>query len=272
MAMRMILLSLMIVILVPLDAWAERQPQPGRYDPRIRTIVYERDNVVGLTATYGISTMIILAESEQIETMTVGDTLAWQVTTNKKRNIIFLKPVEKDARTNLNVISSKRIYTFDLRANETREARGQTYKVRFVYPEDDYDARLLARAQEIARYPTLRNARRDNLNTDYAYKGSEAVKPALVVDDGVKTWFRFDGEAPAIFLVGPNRDETLVNSRREQEFIVVDKIAYQWTLRVGDQTTCVFNLRNPVTEQRPSDPYAPRKLETGFFGNTVGRP
>jgi type IV secretion system protein VirB9 len=253
-------------------ASAERTPTPGRYDPRIRTVVYERDNVVRLTASFGISTMIVLADAEQIETITVGDTVAWQVTTNKKKNIIFLKPVEKDANTNLNVVTSKRIYTFDLRSTDATTARAQIFKVRFVYPEDDYDARLLTRAREIARSPTLRNLDVANLNTDYAYKGSEVVKPATVFDDGLKTWFKFTGDAPAIFLVNADRSETLVNGRREREYYVVDKVGYQWTLRAGREATCVFNLRNPATEQRPTadGPASPRRIEPGLFGARLG--
>jgi type IV secretion system protein VirB9 len=270
-AARAVLGAIMLIVgLSP--ALAERTPTPGRYDPRIRTIVYERDNVVRLAASFGISTMIVLSESEQIETITVGDTAAWQVTTNKRKTIIFLKPVEKDANTNLNVVTSKRIYTFDLRATETSAARSQIFKVRFVYPEDDYDARLLTRAREIARSPSLRNLDVANLNTDYAYKGSEAVKPATVFDDGLKTWFKFTGDMPAIFLVNADRSETLVNGRREREYIVVDKVAFQWTLRAGAQATCVFNLRNPATEQRPSadGPASPRRIESGFFGSRLG--
>jgi type IV secretion system protein VirB9 len=270
-AERAVLGAIMLIVgLSP--ALAERTPTPGRYDPRIRTIVYERDNVVRLAASFGISTMIVLSESEQIETITVGDTAAWQVTTNKRKTIIFLKPVEKDANTNLNVVTSKRIYTFDLRATETKAARSQIFKVRFVYPEDDYDARLLTRAREIARSPTLRNLDVANLNTDYAYKGSEAVKPATVFDDGLKTWFKFMGDMPAIFLVNADRSETLVNGRREREYYVVDKVGFQWTLRAGAQATCVFNLRNPATEQRPSADglAAPRRIESGFFGSRLG--
>ena len=43
-------------------------------------------------------------------------------------------------------------------------------------------------------------------------------------------------------MVLPDGDETLINYRREGEFIVVDKVAAQWTLRNGDEATCVFNL------------------------------
>ena len=69
------------------------------------------------------------------------------------------------------------------------------------------------------------------------------VKPQIVFDDGTKTYFRFAGDVPGIFLVNADRTETLVNYRREGEMVVVDKTAGQWTMRNGDDTACVFNMR-----------------------------
>ena len=80
------------------------------------------------------------------------------------------------------------------------------------------------------------------LNFDYGFKGSEVNKPNIAFDDGSKTYFRFVGEVPGIFLVLPDRSETLINYRREGDLIVVDKTAAQWTLRNGAEATCVFNL------------------------------
>ena len=50
---------------------------------------------------------------------------------------------------------------------------------------------------------------------------------------------------PAIFAVNADFSETLRNFRREGEYIVVDGTATQYTLRDGDQWTCIFNLRKP---------------------------
>jgi type IV secretion system protein VirB9 len=49
---------------------------------------------------------------------------------------------------------------------------------------------------------------------------------------------------PAFFQVLPNRSESLVNYRREGDLLVVDKVAAQWTLRSGEEATCIFNLRS----------------------------
>ena len=93
----------------------------------------------------------------------------------------------------------------------------------------------------------------DKVNLAYGYKGSAVNKPDGVFDDGVKTYFRFSGDAPAIFEVLPGGDETLINYHREGEVVVVDKVAAQWTLRAGDEATCVFNLSASATPAPAKD-------------------
>ncbi|MEY9785386.1 P-type conjugative transfer protein VirB9 [Sinorhizobium fredii] len=258
-------------IAIAAPALAERKPAGGRYDPRIRTVVYKADDVVGVTATYGISTMIVFGDNEMVETITLGDSKAWQVASNNKKNVVFIKPVEEEARSNMNVITNRRIYTFDLSSNSTHDRRQQTFKIRFLYPEEQYNARLLAEAKAAVENPNLANLDVANTNTDYAYKGDEGAKPAVVFDDGVKTFFKFTGDVPAIYAVGADRRETLVNFRREKEFIVVDRVNSQWTMRNGNIVTCVFNLRSPSDNPKPSADAvaAPRKIQSGLVGRSL---
>ena len=76
------------------------------------------------------------------------------------------------------------------------------------------------------------------------YKRQDAAKPLWVFDDGLKTFMKFTGDIPAIFIVDAKRRESLVNYRREADYIVIDKVSRQWTLRFGtEEETCLFNLR-----------------------------
>lgn len=222
-------------------AYAEIAPKRGTADARVRTVIYNPNNVVAVDATYGVSTMVVLGDSEKIETIAVGDSISWKIEPNKKGNIIFLKPVEPKTSTNMNIVSDKRVYTFVLRAHP--EAAGdQTYMVKFRYPDEDADARLLAEAQRLVSKPNRAAFKYENTNSDYHFRGDGELKPLNAFDDGVKTWFRFQGDLPAIFIVEDGTREILANYRREGDYIVVDKIAKQWMLRRGDYATCLFNL------------------------------
>ena len=251
-------------------AFAEAIPAPGRTDPRIRNITYNKDNVTAIDATYGTSTMIELQPDEKIETLALGDSIAWKVEPNHKGNIVFVKPVEKNAQSNLNIVTDKRIYAFILRSN-TRPPATQLYEVRFRFPDDEASARLLALAKERAANPNLHDLNIANSNSDYGYKGLSANKPVTVFDDGVKTWFRFEGETPAIYIVDANRNESLVNFRTEGPYVVVDKVSPQWTLRNGQESTCIFNRRlTNVHEPNGLEPYAPQRVGLPFLSSAGG--
>lgn len=251
-----------VILLVggTMPALAEALPRPGRLDPRVRDVAYNRDNVTAIDATYGTSTMIQLQTDEKIETLALGDSLAWKVEPNRKGDIIFVKPVDRNAQSNLNVVTDKRIYSFLLRSN-THPPGQQIYAVRFRFPDDEADAKLLAVARERAAYPNLKGLNVANANSDYGYKGASANKPVAIFDDGTKTWFRFEGETPAIYIVDAERNESLVNFRSEGPFVVVDKVAAQWTLRNGQDSTCLFNRRlTNIHEPTGLEPYAPQRV------------
>ena len=70
----------------------------------------------------------MLGDDEKIETLALGDSVAWKVEPNKRGNIIFVKPVEKDAFSNLNVVTSKRFYSFILRSGFRAPAQAKCSK------------------------------------------------------------------------------------------------------------------------------------------------
>jgi type IV secretion system protein VirB9 len=253
--MRQLGLAILLIASSVTLANAELVAQPGRYDPRIRTVPYSSEQVFEVTGTYGMVTMILFGKDEEITQVVAGDTVSWQILTSADRRSLTLKPMEKDAATNMSVVTTKRTYSFELLVNDSKSQRGQTYKLRFTYPEDagmKGMAELWRQAQEAQKNPNIKNIRRDKVNYDYGFKGDPGAKPVWVFDDGIKTFMKFSGDTPAIFIVDRKRRESLVNYRREQDYIVVDAVSRQWTLRFGTETeTCLFNLRTGPADEPP---------------------
>ena len=76
--------------------------------------------------------------------------MAWRIEPNKKGNVLFVKPVEKEAHANLNVLTNKRSYVFILKG-EFRPVAQQVYSIVFRYPDEEGDnAAMLAQARERA--------------------------------------------------------------------------------------------------------------------------
>jgi type IV secretion system protein VirB9 len=225
-------------------AFAAQTPKGGSLDARVTSVTYQESNVVQVFATYGISTMIIFDEEEKFETISLGDTESWQVVPAEKGNILFVKPIAKNVTTNMNVVTSRRIYYFELHDFEPSAGK-QVFGIRFSYPEKDLNAALRKEAELRAAWPNIANIDKANVNIDYSFSGDARLKPTMVFDDGKKTFFQFASRVPALFAVNSDFSETLKNFRSEGEYVVVDGVATQFTLRDGDQWICIFNLRQP---------------------------
>ncbi len=242
--MRALLPVILAVFYMTAHACAEQSPAPGRLDNRVRSVVYQPNNVVEVTATYGISTMIIFDEDEKFQTISLGDTTSWQVVPTDKGNILFVKPVARNVPTNMNVVTDKRIYYFSLKDQAPKKGH-EVFGVRFIYPGKALNAKLRSEAEFRAANPAISNIDKANVNIDYSFSGGTALKPLMVFDDGKHTFFKFATRVPAIFTVNSDFSETLTNFRKEGDYIVVDGTATQFTLRDGNDYTCIFNLRKP---------------------------
>lgn len=237
-------------------AFAAQTPKSGSLDPRVTSVLYQENNVVQISATYGVSTMIIFDGQEAFETISLGDTESWQVVPAEKGNILFVKPIARNVATNMNVVTDRRIYFLELR-DFAPDAGRQVFGVRFLYPDKPFNAALRKEAERRASWPNISSIDKANVNIDYSFTGDTRLKPELVFDDGKKTFFRFEGRLPAIFAVNADFSETLTNFRREGEYIVVDGVAAQFTLRDGGQWVCIFNLRRPDFGAPPHDVLGP---------------
>ncbi|MBA8904143.1 P-type conjugative transfer protein VirB9 [Phyllobacterium sp. P30BS-XVII] len=242
-----LLLGVALTVLVQTSglAFAESTPKSVKADERIRTVTYQKDNIIFLSGMMGVSTMVVFNDDEQIATVAMGDSQSWQAVPDQSKKFLFIKPLEPNAVTNMNVVTSKRVYNFMMKGSPVGNSRTAVIKLRFSYPDDEADARLMAQAKINAAMPNVRAALSDpmKVNYDYGYKGDRENKPTSVADDGTKTFFEFTGEVPGIFAVKSDGSETLVNYRREGNYIVVDKVNRQWTLRSGKIATCVFNMK-----------------------------
>jgi type IV secretion system protein VirB9 len=84
------------------------------------------------------------------------------------------------------------------------------------------------------------------LNSSYSLAEGQAsadIVPTLVFDDGRFTYFRFPGnrEVPAVFHVLGDGSETLVNTRMEDDLLVVDRVSRRLMLRAGQAVVGVWN-------------------------------
>jgi type IV secretion system protein VirB9 len=217
-------------------------------DRRLRTVVYSPNDVFKFTGHYGYQSAIEFETGEEIQTISIGDSIAWQLTPVGNR--LFLKPIEAAADTNMTLITNRRTYFFELHARETDSMRDprMMFVMRFVYPNAD-TGNVSSYTYEDPLPDLQREPWKYNLN--YSISGeAQYIAPVRIFDDGVWTYFEFARSAPdipAFFIVDSENKEELVNFRRRDNYIIVERVASRFTLRYGAEVICVFNERMPYT-------------------------
>lgn len=221
------------VLLLSSEAMAAEAPHPGYVDPRIQTIAYDPDQVVVLYGAPGYQLMLEFAPNERLENVSIGDSLGWQVTPNRRANVLFLKPLDRHALTNMTIITNQRHYAFDLRvARKGVSPSNLPYIVRFMYPQ----VAVATTVPEPVRSPRI-------ANSNYLVAGMAESSPIRVFDDGRLTYFEWSAESstPAIFAVASDGSESLVNSGVRGGYTVVEQLAPRFMLRNGKLVATVTN-------------------------------
>jgi type IV secretion system protein VirB9 len=90
--------------------------------------------VVELRSALGLQLSVEFDPAEKIENVAIGDSLGWQVTPNRRANLLFLKPMSARPPTNMTVITNLRRYNFQLSV-QRQAGRAIPFSVRFLYAE-----------------------------------------------------------------------------------------------------------------------------------------
>ncbi len=247
-------------------------------DSRIKTLVYNPNEVFHITTHYGYQSNIEFGAKETIETISVGDRVAWQISPAGRR--LFIRAQEENATTNMTVVTNLRAYQFDLRSSAADAVFGSeelTYVVRFFYPEENgtiIPSHLqpsaptpvalapIAPSAPIATgtIPTVTPSTKPAaaavvapqtamaplptpFNYRYTYSGSESIAPVKIFDDGKSTYFKFAGNANPQVAVITAKGETLnVPTRRTADgLIAVNAVAPRFSIQQSGQAVLVYN-------------------------------
>lgn len=255
-------IRLSTLLLAALAAGTLASPSRAAEDSRVATRFYEPSRVVSVHGRAGIQSTIAFGTDERIENVAVGDSSAWQVTPNKRADLLFVKPISAHARTNMTVVTDQHTYLFDLVSSP---GAPPVYMLRFTYPEPP-PAKLqpevkMVEAVQPAPVPIAAAAAASlaNLNFSWKGKGDSRLLPARSFDDGRMTYLAWpEGAAmPAILVRDARGAEGPVNYTVQSGYIVVDGVPAELVLRSGRQEARLMPTPRPRTlEARAETPVA----------------
>lgn len=248
----LILMAFAAFLCVPQAAVALQEPRAIATDSRIRTVRYSPDEVYQFIGHYTYHSIIEFESDEEIQTVSVGDSMSWLI--NPSGNRLFLKPIEQNALTNMSVLTNKRSYLFELHADEAHDIRDPNlvFVLRFIYPQNDTSAVEFTGTDagpDIESEP-------EKYNFNYTLRGIDTIAPIRIFDDGEFTYFEFrdkNAEIPAFYRVDPLGNEEIINFRKRGNYIIVERLASQFTLRRGAEIVCVYNERMPQPKLPPPE-------------------
>lgn len=276
---------LLLGLSITTESLATRAGRSLPLDKRIQLITYHPNDVFSYTGHVDYQSNIVFSPEERIVSLAIGNgstNLPTPKAKTKKEaeptdptipvappapkaapagndeswkiepmgNRIFLKPTQEDANTNMTVITTKRVYQFELHSRAVDPEKGihdeqLVFELRFVYPDENASGSLQYNYQ--SGMPDLSQPEKYNFN--YSMAGAENISPIRIFDDGEFTYFQFstrNADIPAFFMVDSNGNESLVNYRVMGDYIVIERVAPNFTLRHGPDVLCIFNEGKPA--------------------------
>lgn len=228
-------------------------------DPRLVERLYDANSVVRVEGRVNVQSTIRFGDDEAIENVAIGDSQQWQVTPNRRANLLFVKPLATRAATNMTVVTSKHTYLFDLVASPNH--RVPLYVLTFIYPEvvvPESETIRAATADELPNAIELAAANDDLavldpvlLNYQWAKVGETGLHPAEVYDNGKATFLTWprDADMPAILIKDEDGTEGPVNFAVRGDVIVLNRVPREIVLRSGGEVATLVN-QGPL---RPAD-------------------
>jgi type IV secretion system protein VirB9 len=205
----------------------------------------------------------------------------WCISAIAGSNQIFVRPRDNARLNNMELHTSKRDYSFVFEVVDEVVSRGKRpeaaqpfFRVVFDYPKPKphsgaiTDGERAAAVDALLRRVDISAARPipQKVDADYGMTPAQRLKaegiqvhntnytkqvlekgedaePTMVFDDGRFTYFEFPGarEIPAVFAHGSDGEPTRVNWHMNGNFVVVQRTARKFTLRLGDAVVGVFN-------------------------------
>ena len=242
------------------NAAAKVEPSLDGYVNAIQVYPYSEGALYQLYAAPEQLSDIALQQGEKIVAVSAGDTLRWVVgdtvsgTGKTARAHVLVKPTKDDLKTNLVIITDRRTYHLELTSNP------ETYmaSVSWQYPQDELIAlqHRNEKAENAAELVADAGLRLDNLQFRYRVTGDDPPwRPVRVFDDTKKVYIQFparldQGDAPPLFVVGPDGRNQLVNYRVKGRYYIVDRMFAAAELRLGEKPQQIVRITR--TDGRPA--------------------
>lgn len=230
---------------------ALREPTSSNYLNAAQIYPFSENALYRLYAAPQQVSDIALEPGETLSAISAGDTVRWAVGDTSSGNgrtkqvHVMVKPFAPNLKTNLVILTDKRTYHVVMQSTD----RISMEAISWSYPDDGLISAKVGDAPTAAPAAAIDSGiALENINFRYAISGdSPPWKPLRAFDDGRKVYIEFparidQGEAPPLFVVGPDGGNQLVNYRMRGNYYVVDRLFGAAELRLGQDPQQIVRI------------------------------
>jgi len=253
------------------NALAYTSDTPVNIDSRIKTLIYNPNEIYTLNLKMGFQSIIEFSIDESVELISIGDPYPWKLTPIDRR--LFIKPIQIGTRTNLTVITNKRTYLFDITSDTTSSNNDfdVIHVVRFFYPQipidkskyslnnylSEKEGTIMENLTEsqglenestgntaLKNSSTEKNIKRVAVNLNYSFVGEyNEITPIEIFDDRNDTFFRFkaNNNPPKIYSISKAGKRKLLKQKLIGDFIVIPGVHVKFHIKHGVYENYIYN-------------------------------
>lgn len=237
------LLILIISMFFIMKAFAIEKPIVT--DSRIKTFIYNPNEIFKVVVHYNYQTSIEFAKGEEIKTISSGNNYVWQLTPVGNR--LFIKPLEDNILTNMTIITNERVYQFEIQSKpySSNTDNELVYVVRFFFPTAE-EKRVMPEVEKMENKGGILDIKPYNFNYDMI--GPVKFLPAKIFDDGIKTYLYYSKDIrltkPTIKIVKNGDAVSKITPRIVGDYLVIDDIGKILELSFNNNVVEITNKKN----------------------------
>ena len=203
---------------------------------------YSENSIYEVYSKPDYLTTLRLAPNEKVIFKAGGDTERWMIEEavggKENRTYIYIKPLEEDIKTNINIVTDKHSYFINI------ESKNGEYNplVEWQYPNE---RKILMNEYE-DNSEAIGTTDLMKLNYRYFWNKNSKLSPVQVFDNGKKTFIVLKAnlqEMPAFYVKGLDNQLSLVNTKIEGRNVMINSVVKEIHMTLGKKTLKIYNRK-----------------------------
>ena len=203
---------------------------------------YSENSIYEVYSKPDYLTTLRLAPNEKVIFKAGGDTERWMIEEavggKENRTYIYIKPLEEDIKTNINIVTDKHSYFINI------ESKNGEYNplVEWQYPNE---RKILMNEYE-DNSESIGTTDLMKLNYRYFWNKNSKLSPVQVFDNGKKTFIVLKAnlqEMPAFYVKELDNQLSLVNTKIEGRNVMINSVVKEIHMTLGKKTLKIYNRK-----------------------------